>query len=327
MSRRQVADHDGAGPILRAFRNFPRMLPRGYGTVARWIAQLARTCDRVVVRTALGPTMMLDLGQDYHRYLYFGVHERATTAVLRHLLIPGTLFLDAGANVGYFSLLAASLCEKNCVLAFEADPRYASVLRENVALNGFTNLGVHAVALGNRCGTAQFVLADESGSGSSLETGHGAIARLLGEQFQRPVPVVDVPITTLDAGWGDTIKGWPGRVVLKLDIEGSEPDALEGACGSLPHIDAAIVEQNPCLLGVHGHAPHAVAHALGAAGLRTFLIEERWGRPVLRAVDGTFDGQVNLLALRTELANEVSGTFRILPPDYVARPAKPGCYH
>lgn len=77
--------------------------------------------------------------------------EDVAQAIERHLR-PDDTFLDLGAGVGYFSLIAAPLCRR--VVAAEADPAVASLLKENANLNGISNIDIHAVAVANKSGPA-----------------------------------------------------------------------------------------------------------------------------------------------------------------------------
>ena len=67
-----------------------------------------------------------------------GIWEPYETSLLLSMLQPGDVFVDVGANIGYFSVLAAVVVgEGGAVFAFEPDPDNFRLLRDNVALNGF----------------------------------------------------------------------------------------------------------------------------------------------------------------------------------------------
>ena len=66
-----------------------------------------------------------------------GIWEPYETSLLLSMLRPGDVFVDVGANIGYFSVLAASVVgDDGAVFAFEPDPDNFRLLRRNVALNG-----------------------------------------------------------------------------------------------------------------------------------------------------------------------------------------------
>ena len=67
-----------------------------------------------------------------------GLWESHVTAWLQQTLRPGQVFVDVGANVGYFTLLGGSLVgPAGSVVAVEAHPRLAELLRRNVIMNGY----------------------------------------------------------------------------------------------------------------------------------------------------------------------------------------------
>ena len=70
-----------------------------------------------------------------------GVWEQESTIVVRENLHEGDVFVDCGANIGYYTCLASTIVgPKGSVIAFEPSPTHFSYLVENVRLNGFTNV-------------------------------------------------------------------------------------------------------------------------------------------------------------------------------------------
>jgi FkbM family methyltransferase len=138
---------------------------------------------------------------------------------MRQLLSPGDTFIDAGANHGSYSLKAARLVgEKGKVLAFEPQPRLASLIRKSFAANGYSNAEVYEVACSNHSGVTEFYL-PESGSGTA-----GIHKAFSGKNAHQKI------VVKMDK-FDELIK-WPklpGRVFVKLDVEGSELAFLRGA--------------------------------------------------------------------------------------------------
>ena len=95
-------------------------------------------------------------------------YERATTDLLKDLLHPGMIFVDVGANIGYFSLLAANLVgTEGTVYAFEPEPGNHELLRKNIELNSYSNIVMIQKAVSNKSGSAPlFLSALDSGSHS-----------------------------------------------------------------------------------------------------------------------------------------------------------------
>jgi FkbM family methyltransferase len=167
------------------------------------------------------------------------------TWICRRLLRPGDVFLDIGANYGRYGLVAArAVGPTGRVLAFEPQPALAEMIRQSAAMNGLTNLAVHEVALSNEDGAlALNIPSDHTGAASlSRETrGFGAVAQ------------VEVPVrrgASYLAGCGvDRVR------MIKLDVEGHEPEALEGLdplFRSHPP-DAVVFESNEW---IENHVPH-----------------------------------------------------------------------
>lgn len=144
-----------------------------------------------------------------------GEYEPQLTAYLRANLRPGMTFVDIGANVGYFSVLASRLVgEEGTVVAVEPAPDNVALLRANLWRNGCTNATVLPIAAHVWRGHAQMVLSPGGGAGNWLQEG--------------PVdePAVLVPCAPLD----DLLAGMPVDVV-KCDAEGSDVFAIQGMRG------------------------------------------------------------------------------------------------
>src|SRR4051794_22516198 len=134
--RRRVA-RVVAGPARAYVRHAPT---RTLKTVLlrRLLEPTLRSDGRAFVTTTVdGVTMAGNTADMIQRYLYlFGVWEPALTAWLRPRLLPGRTFVDVGANIGYFSLLAARLGGATSrVVAVEALPATFALLKDNVARN------------------------------------------------------------------------------------------------------------------------------------------------------------------------------------------------
>jgi FkbM family methyltransferase len=144
--------------------------------------------------------------------IYCGLHEFTEMGFLLHLVRPGDLFLDIGANVGSYSVLAAKACGARTI-AFEPDPHTAGYLRRNLALNGLQSLArVEEVALGPSNGEIAFTIGRDTINRVAAE---GEAARI-------------VPVRRLD-----DIEGAAAPTMIKLDVEGFEEQVLEGAAAVL----------------------------------------------------------------------------------------------
>lgn len=155
--------------------------------------------------------------RDASRMIYFNSEpDPGEMEFIRRYLRPGDHVIDAGANVGVYSLLLASLVgPTGRVLAFEPDPKTADRLRENAEINHATNITVRQAAISDTRGTAEFTQGEDTGN---------TLYRL--KTFDRPPQTVEV--TTFDS---EIAQG--AYQLCKMDIEGAELAALHGAANLL----------------------------------------------------------------------------------------------
>ncbi len=182
------------------------------GSIRRWPTSLVT-----------GSTLFVDLSDQMWRYIFsYEIWEPATTHFILHWLRPGDLFVDVGANVGYFTVLAAPLVGPGGqVVAFEPQPDLAEMLRYSSEMNGFDEC-VECVecALSDHGGPATLYFAPNDGSG--LRVSGGASLRV--QPTCRPEESLAVPTTTL----ADFLPGDRKARLLKLDVEGAESAVLRG---------------------------------------------------------------------------------------------------
>jgi len=199
---------------------------------------------------------------DFARMWAAGDYEPTTMRTIRRLLRPGMTMLDVGANIGYFSLVAAqSVGPHGHVYAFEPDPYNRAVLARNTRANVVgARIEVVPMAVSRMSGPIELhVNTEESGMLTSLYAGAMAVR---GGNWE----TVHVEATTLDA-WA-AARDWPAIHVMKLDIEGAELDALAGAREVLHRNPGVvlIVEMALASLTATGATPESFLAALRAAG-------------------------------------------------------------
>lgn len=177
---------------------------------------------------------------------------------LTRVLRPGETFVDVGANVGMYSLLAASIVGDGTVLAIEPDPRAAARLAANARLNLFERIAVRQVAAGASIGRATLT--------ADLDVMNHIV-----EGVREPTTVSrgsrGVELTTLDA----ETASYPAVSVVKVDAEGFETQVLMGARRLLsrPRPPAWIVEVNG-FGSRYGESDAAITGAFAASGYRPF---------------------------------------------------------
>jgi FkbM family methyltransferase len=232
------------------------------------------------LRTALGLTL--------YRY---GVAD-ADMALVRRLLRPSDIFIDGGANVGLFTLIAArAVGAQGCVIAFEPSPQTRATLVRNIALNGYDWVNVRSEALDAQSGQRRFISRRGDGAGlSSFEPQE--IASNDETQIVATI-ALDEAIAALDTG----------RITLiKLDLEGAELGALRGGRALLR--DAApdiVIEIEDAHLRRQGASREQVLELLGSFGYRFYrVLRAANGEAVLQPHGGLGDRQPgpNLFASR-----------------------------
>lgn len=144
-------------------------------------------------------------------------YEPETARLLLNLLKAKQTFIDVGAHIGYYTLLAARAVEPTGrVYAFEPAPRNLALLLKNIQVNGYDdNITAVPKAVSNRSGTCQLFLCEEESGSNSI--------------FPSPrvgTDSVSVEATTLDEFFEG--EEWPPVDIMKMDIEGAEKAALEG---------------------------------------------------------------------------------------------------
>lgn len=122
---------------------------------------------------------------------------------------PNDVVMDIGANIGIFTLFAASRTQ-NTIYAFEPFPDNVEFLTRNIRLNGFPNVITHTVAVSDKIGFAKLFLSNVHGGHLLIDnSGEGGLENYL-----------EVPTTTLQR----IIDDYNLKQIdfLKLDCEGSE---------------------------------------------------------------------------------------------------------
>lgn len=146
-----------------------------------------------------------------------GEFEKEETAVISQQLDYADIFVNVGANAGYYCCLA--LKKSVHTIAFEPFPRNVKFLEKNLKSNGFDDVEVFPVAISNYTGTIDFY---GFGTGASLIEGWAGFSK----SYR-----TCVPCTTLDNALGQRSSG--KRAFILVDVEGAEKFVLEGAAGTL----------------------------------------------------------------------------------------------
>jgi len=193
-----------------------------------------------------GYRVELDLIDHIQRLVYLGAYERWETGVVRRLLRPGMCFVDVGANIGYFTLLAARrVGPTGRVFAIEPSPYAADRLSRTISANVISQVRIERCGLGRRQGEVVLCDAAVGNHTPTMLGGPGSPGRL-------------VPVRTLD----ECVREWSiDRIdLMKIDVEGYEPEVFAGAARTLADgkIRAILCEFNAHWLACAGTSPREV---------------------------------------------------------------------
>lgn len=141
--------------------------------------------------------------------VYCGLHEFADMAFVLHVLRPEDTFVDVGANIGSYTVLAAKVAGANC-LALEPIPETFAKLQRNLRVN---DLGAKVQAV--QCA------AGSSSDSLRFSADQDTTNRVVDEQY--PGKIIQVPVRKLD----DLLTQRPA-LVWKVDVEGFEQEVLSG---------------------------------------------------------------------------------------------------
>jgi FkbM family methyltransferase len=249
--------------VKKAFYRYPR-LARFIRLGLNRSAPEGLTRVKVAGGALAGTELLLDLQSEKDYWL--GTYEADLQAALWDFTRPGMVAYDAGANIGYISLLfARRVGPRGRVFAFEALPGNLGRLETNIRLNDWAGrITIVPQALADGVGLRRFLVGPSGGMGK-LE---GSAGR---QQVDYPASI-EVQGTSLD----DFIYGAgnPAPDVVKMDIEGGEVLALAGMRRTLELARPAV------FLELHGpQAAQAAWETLSGSGYRLHRITP--GNPVV----------------------------------------------
>jgi FkbM family methyltransferase len=147
---------------------------------------------------------------------FIGWFELAETELVRKLLRRGNVFVDVGANIGWYTLLSARIMgDKGLVLAYEPEPNNFSLLSKSIIENGFNNVKAFQECVSENTQPKTLWLQTKNLGGHSL-------IKSANEQQN-----ISVNSTTVDV----SLKNEEIEIIdiLKIDVEGAEPQVIEGS--------------------------------------------------------------------------------------------------
>jgi len=153
-----------------------------------------------------------------------GNYEPNEFFFLSQVIRPGMTFIDAGANMGLYSLFAAQkVAEHGTVLAIEPSTREGSRLSKNVKINSLSNVRLIRNAVSDSCSDVELLIADDEWSGHNTLGAFAYDTPLARKEMVQTVSLDDIAVR----------EGLSRVDIIKMDIEGAELHALKGAAGIL----------------------------------------------------------------------------------------------
>lgn len=215
-----------------------------------------------------------------------GAMEKYETELCKNMLKEDMVVVDIGANIGYYSLIAAKLVSKNgIVYAFEPEPTTYELLCKNIELNGYTNVVPIRKAIANRCSKAKFWV-DKTGIAISSFSKDNVLTFEKDKSSENLV-CYEVETITLDKFFESTV-GNTKVDFIKIDTQGAEGLVIEGGREVLKDNDNMKITMEfwPDGLRRLGTDPLELLTTLRKCGFKIELINEK--EQVLKSVKPDF---------------------------------------
>jgi FkbM family methyltransferase len=204
-----------------------------------------------------GYKIKLDLVDYIQRSIYLSCFEPEESAWVKNYLKSGMTFVDVGANVGYFTLMAASLVGTNgLVLAFEPSPYAFARLKQTVENNHLSQVRTIQAGLSDSAGVIKLFVPTSLGNHNSS---------MIKNEGGSPI---DVTIQRLEDYL--TANDFDHIDLIKIDVEGFEPNVIRGAAKYLQakKIKAILCEFNKYWLEANNSSPDLLLNEILSYGFK-----------------------------------------------------------
>ena len=186
--------------------------------------------------------------------------------VSRFVTVDRGLFVDVGANFGWYSLLSASIAPNATVIALEPSRENFSLLMQNIESNLFTNIIALNKGAGADSGKASLYVHEQGNPGA--------------HSIRKPVAGLSEEVISLEP-LDRLLAPYDGQIhLLKIDVEGYEIETLMGAAETLKRTNCILLEYSPSFLRECGHDPMQLLKVLGLNGFIPHLVRTTGIEPV-----------------------------------------------
>jgi FkbM family methyltransferase len=269
--------------------NFLRVTPpfRGKWRLREMWQRTVAEGDHRIARLPDGSILKVQLDVPYEQMVWLQDEEWDELRYLQNKLRPDDVFIDVGANIGLWTLVAAtSVGPSGRVFSFEPNPTTFERLLENIKLNGtLSRVEAFSNAVSADARVVPFVCDRQHNLSAISSSGCDG-------PYTKKVPTLALDCLLANELVASRLAG------IKLDTEGHELEALQGASGLIEERRPwLIVEFNTTLLASDALGDWPVYQFLAAKSYRSFLYDKRGNETEISA-SFSLDGYRNILFMR-----------------------------
>lgn len=214
-------------------------------------------------------------------------YEPDVTKIFLNEIHEGDIVIDIGANIGYFTLLAARLVgEKGKVFAFEPEPNNYDLLLKNIEINNYKNVIPIQKAVSNENKTTKLFLRQDSSMNSLLE----------GFNANPSIGDISIDTVTIDNFFKDNPLKSKIKLI-KMDIEGAEMQAILGMLDLIKENKELVIitEFNPSFIRKSGFEPQDFLSKINEFGFLCKIISESNDLELNKLEIDNIESHVNLV--------------------------------
>jgi len=207
-----------------------------------------------------GYTVYLNQFEEIQASISYGIYEPTETKWLYEILKSGMTFIDVGANIGYYSLLASSLVgSSGKVYSFDPSPYAYERLCQTIKLNNITNIHAYNLGLSDHPENVELALREiqvhsPSFCTDNLKTKLGISKLITLDSFaeENDIKFIDM---------------------IKIDVEGYEPNVIKGMTKLLNEnkVNRIMIEINGYWLVRNNSSPEKLMTLISSLG---FVLEK-----------------------------------------------------
>jgi FkbM family methyltransferase len=227
------------------------------------------TGKTIIMTDVNGMTFDLNVNEYIQSQMANGSYEPTQTAWARECLVEGDTFIDVGANAGWYTSLGSKLVgPTGKVIAIEPSPVARSIIEKAIVTSNTTNVQVVAAAAGREAGKAKLYVPNKGGLHSPSVLTPGAIGS---QAYLTSYDPVDIDVVTIDSLFDDL----PKIKLVKLDVEGFEPDVIAGMSKLLANrcVENIFCEFNSAWLSLNNITPNELSKIILDHG---FVVKKTW---------------------------------------------------